>query len=317
MSDKILSKWYARNIIDYRRKTSHLSLIEHGVYTILLDHYYDTGEPLPANEVHLQRICRAIAPQEVEALRTIISQFFELLDGCYHNKTADEELVKRKIISENKRRDKKAAANGGSNEPQMQPICTPGAPPNADTDTYTDTLKKERECAPEEIKKAFDDWNEIARSCGLPEARELNKTRKQKIRDRIASGKWPECLQIIRESKFLQGEKGFRATLDWILEPSHFTKIVEGNYSEKAENAPQQPIEITTPPEILKLLAKRKDVFTPAIIHHWIDPCTIEMNGETTIRAPNKFHSDWLNSHYLEPLGDCFDKLKIEERNAA
>ncbi len=99
MSPNSLSIWYPRYVGDYQRKTSHLSLIEHGAYSILLDHYYSTGKPLPANVEHLHRICRAFADDERDAVASVLSQFFALQPDGYHNSKADEELIRRSEIS--------------------------------------------------------------------------------------------------------------------------------------------------------------------------------------------------------------------------
>ena len=37
--------WYKRYIGDYQRDTGHLSMVEHGSYTLMLDTYYATGRP--------------------------------------------------------------------------------------------------------------------------------------------------------------------------------------------------------------------------------------------------------------------------------
>ena len=45
--------YYQRHIGDYARKTMGLSLLEHGIYTLLLDAYYDHEGVLPRNRDNL------------------------------------------------------------------------------------------------------------------------------------------------------------------------------------------------------------------------------------------------------------------------
>lgn len=86
--------WYPRYPGDYMRDTAHLSLVQHGVYNVLLDHYYATGGPLPDSHDHLIRICRAFTDEEQQAVRLIADQFFPINgDGLRHNKRADKQLV--------------------------------------------------------------------------------------------------------------------------------------------------------------------------------------------------------------------------------
>ena len=87
--------WYAHYTGDYGRDTGHLSLVEHGAYRVLLDHYYSTGAALPNEISTLYRVCRAFEEGERKAVDAVLAEFFELRHDGYHNKRADKELVKR------------------------------------------------------------------------------------------------------------------------------------------------------------------------------------------------------------------------------
>lgn len=85
--------WYARHFKDYQEKTAHLSLIEHGAYTLLLDHYYQTHGKLMANAMAVLRICRAQTEEERAAVQVVLEQFFTLDEnGMYRNARADKEM---------------------------------------------------------------------------------------------------------------------------------------------------------------------------------------------------------------------------------
>jgi uncharacterized protein YdaU (DUF1376 family) len=87
--------WYAFFPGDYLRDTAALSLMEHGAYRLLLDHYYSTGSPIPADKKLVYRICRASLAAERAAVDRVLKGFFrQELDG-YHNPRTDAELVKR------------------------------------------------------------------------------------------------------------------------------------------------------------------------------------------------------------------------------
>ena len=86
--------YYERYCGDYQRDTAHLSLAEHGVYTILLDVCYSTEKPLPADYKPLFRICRAMDDDEQEAVKSVADQFFPVCeDGFRHNPRADEDII--------------------------------------------------------------------------------------------------------------------------------------------------------------------------------------------------------------------------------
>ena len=85
--------FYKRFLGDYMRDTTHLSLTEHGAYTVLLDTMYATGKPLPADLDALCRICRVGTPLERRAVETVAEQFFPINgDGLRHNDRADREI---------------------------------------------------------------------------------------------------------------------------------------------------------------------------------------------------------------------------------
>jgi uncharacterized protein YdaU (DUF1376 family) len=82
--------YYERYVGDYQRDTAHLSLAEHGAYTMLLDTYYATENALPADYPSLCRICRAYGPNEQKAVKSVANQFFPVgQDGLRHNAKAD------------------------------------------------------------------------------------------------------------------------------------------------------------------------------------------------------------------------------------
>ena len=58
--------YYERHLGDYAKDTGHLSMLEHGAYTLLLDRYYSTEEGIPADQVH--RIARARTKEEKDAV---------------------------------------------------------------------------------------------------------------------------------------------------------------------------------------------------------------------------------------------------------
>lgn len=87
--------FWKRYVGDYLRDTGHLSLAEHGAYTLLLDHYYSTGKSLPAPHESLYRLCRATGKAEQSAVRSVADEFFPVNgDGTRHNRRADLELGK-------------------------------------------------------------------------------------------------------------------------------------------------------------------------------------------------------------------------------
>jgi uncharacterized protein YdaU (DUF1376 family) len=82
---------YPRHIGDYLKKTSHLSLLEHGVYTRLLDVYYIHEGPIPEDQV--ARLIGAKSREERAAMEVVLREFFQLEAGFYRQGRADEEIA--------------------------------------------------------------------------------------------------------------------------------------------------------------------------------------------------------------------------------
>jgi uncharacterized protein YdaU (DUF1376 family) len=121
--------WYPRYYGDYMRDTAHLSLVEHGVYAVMLDHYYATGGPLPDDLGALYRICRAFEDCERAAVQSIASAYFPVNgDGMRHNRRADRELAK---MQEHAERLANAGRKGGlkSGEARLKPGLSEAASP--------------------------------------------------------------------------------------------------------------------------------------------------------------------------------------------
>lgn len=84
--------YYKHYIGDYQTKTGHLSLAQDGAYRRLMDHYYSTEKPLPANSDSLYRICGALEKKEREAVDFVSKAFFTENAGQLHHQRIDEEV---------------------------------------------------------------------------------------------------------------------------------------------------------------------------------------------------------------------------------
>jgi uncharacterized protein YdaU (DUF1376 family) len=96
--------YYKRHLGDYARDTGHLTALEHGIYTLLLDWYYVNECPIPADKA--KRIARG-NPEETQ---TVLSEFFILSDSGWQHARADREIAEYHAKAEHNR---KAGKLGG------------------------------------------------------------------------------------------------------------------------------------------------------------------------------------------------------------
>lgn len=83
--------YYQRHIGDYVRDTSHLSLLEHGVYSRLMDLYYLREAPLPAKDI--ARLVGAKSKDERAALNQVLIEFFRQDNDCWVQARCDAEII--------------------------------------------------------------------------------------------------------------------------------------------------------------------------------------------------------------------------------
>lgn len=85
--------YYQHNIADYRKDTSHLTLVEHGIYRQLLDSYYLDEQPLSSNLDKLMRTHSIRSADEKQSLCNVLNDFFELTEDGYIHKRCDEVIA--------------------------------------------------------------------------------------------------------------------------------------------------------------------------------------------------------------------------------
>jgi len=100
--------YYERHIGDYIRDTSHLSLLEHGAYTRLLDIYYARESGIPDDQA--ERLVCARTEEERAAVRAVLKEFFTLDGKVWRHARCDAEIAAHhEYIAEQSRKGKKSA----------------------------------------------------------------------------------------------------------------------------------------------------------------------------------------------------------------
>lgn len=106
--------YYKRNIGDYAKKAGRLSILQHGVYNLLIDACYDR-EKFPTRDEALDWVW-ASTPEEEQALDFVLRKFFTLEDGVHIQKRIAEEIEKYQEFCR-----EQAAKGKGGGRPKKQP----------------------------------------------------------------------------------------------------------------------------------------------------------------------------------------------------
>lgn len=144
--------YYKRHIGDYAKKAGHLSPLEHGVYNLIIDSYYDR-EQAPTL-VEATRWARARTEDEKAAVQVVLDEFFTLENGRYHQKRINEELdayhgkaETNRVIAvqrEEQKRARKANESSTNRAPEEHGSCTAGQPNHKPRTTNQEPLTNKR-----------------------------------------------------------------------------------------------------------------------------------------------------------------------------
>ena len=259
--------FYKRFIGDYRSKTARLTPLEHGVYNILLDEHYATEGPLPREKTELFQIVGARTPADEAAVDKILTRYWIEAKSGWTNARAMEEMAafrekstkasgaahKRWASERNANAPANAHAdalpthaertcNARSRDSQSQtPELEPQPKPQPQPDLRGDA--RERAGPPEkaDCQEAMNIWNSVAERNGLAQAQRLTDKRKKQLKARLADcggmAGWKAACEKVGASAFLLGEnpRSWRADLDFVLQPTSFTKLMEGSYDTQSQ----------------------------------------------------------------------------------
>jgi uncharacterized protein YdaU (DUF1376 family) len=158
---------------------------------------------------------------------------FKQEDGRFYNERMRYEADKRRKYSESRRenrvnKDKKKICKTYDKHMENE---------NEDINVFID--KKEIDY--EYIKDHYNKHRNL-----MPKIIELTNTRKQAINARVKDYGFEMVCNVIKmagEREFMSGnnDRGWVANFDWIMKPTNFIKILEGNYQNKSSPKPPQP----------------------------------------------------------------------------
>ena len=120
--------YYPFHIGDYTSHTAHLDPLEDIAYRRMLDAYYMTEGPLPAD---VERIAKLIRMRDHAAIvRDVLNEFFVLTDDGWRHKRCDAELMRKQEKAEKARTSAEKRWHGGNDanaqtkeSERIEPAC--------------------------------------------------------------------------------------------------------------------------------------------------------------------------------------------------
>jgi uncharacterized protein YdaU (DUF1376 family) len=86
--------YYPHHIGDFNNATRHLTRVERALYRELIELYYDTESPLPADD--FEWICKKVlasSQDDRDAVKAILREFFTLDGDFYRHARCDREII--------------------------------------------------------------------------------------------------------------------------------------------------------------------------------------------------------------------------------
>ena len=232
--------YYKRHLGDYARDTGHLSALEHGVYTLLLDWYYVNEKPIP--EDRAVRIARG----NHEETMMVLNEFFKPTAKGWVHSRADREI--REYIA-------KAEKNRESGKLGGRPKKTIMVSERLANETLATSHKpieeeKAKACAssadeaptrsdPIPYQRIADLYNQTMKL--LPKVAKVNASRKTLIRNAWQDGEerkslefWAAYFEECEASNFLNGKgpytnghENWRPDFDYLMQGKTILRTYE------------------------------------------------------------------------------------------
>jgi uncharacterized protein YdaU (DUF1376 family) len=205
-------------------------------------------EDFPCSLPNDDKMLRKLAgnPRDWGNIRAQIFNAWVLENDRFVQKGLLREYMKQKAFSESRSNNAKKRVYASAKQVQCIGVCTDDALQSSSSSSNIivskDTIvfdDKNGHCPHQEIINLYHKYLPVC-----PEIVKWTNTRSEHLRARWKEDKerqdlswWEWFFQEIAKSKFLtgkistQGKKTFVASLDWIVKPENFTKILEGRYS--------------------------------------------------------------------------------------
>lgn len=264
--------YYKRHLGDYAKDAGHLTMTEHGAFTLLLDRYYSTEKPLTTAEA--MRVCRARSAPDREIVEAVLREFFVDTPEGWRNKRADKEIAAYNVKADRNREAGKLGgrppSSGNPNgfqvetqtvseknpshkplatsqkEQELNPAAQGSSPASPKKPGSTGDLLPPGDCPHAEIIAAYHEALPGLRRVRTWDERRQSMLRKRWREDskRQSLGWWQRFFAYVATCPFLvgkvdgrEGGAPFEADLEWLLKPSNFAKVIEGRYQDKSRGA--------------------------------------------------------------------------------
>lgn len=237
---------------DFLGGTGGMTAATKGVYITLLCLMYEAEEPLPQKWDVLARRCGCTLPafkKAVEALEDDTKIIIE--DGAIWSEKCEKHIKQRRERSDSARaaakirHEKSKQKQHKPNATAPNPQCDSNANHSHSHNQNIEDTNVSLQVAPaNDISSAVSRYNDAAVKAGWPQVQKMTPNRSKQLRARLKEcdgmDGWEIALRKAFDSDFCRGRTskpwgGFG--FDWLVKSANFTKLMEGNYDNRHDNA--------------------------------------------------------------------------------
>lgn len=241
--------------------TSELDRLTEFVYFRLCMFAYESGSSLiGGSTARLAMRCKSSIGEFEAALSILVEcEKVEIREGAIFIASVARRLEEsnsliaaRRVGAAKARRKRELMQDGRSSkeiELMISAEFSDDQSPNRQTDRQTDNipisdhqsdlLGDQKTDTGNAVQEAVDLWNSLADELSLSKLQVMTDKRKRGLAKRLKEcggiEGWRYALDMVRKSAFLRGknDRGWKANIDFMLEQSSFTKLMEGAYSDR------------------------------------------------------------------------------------
>ena len=208
--------YYKFDISAWALHTAHLTPEEEAVYFRLINFYYDTEQPIPAELAPVMRRLRMVSC--IHVAETILHEFFDQVPEGWRHTRCDREIAEYHAKAERNRAVGKLGGRPRKNPEQTQTVSTPNPPESLTTNYKLETTnhKKDKRAVALPPSGVFDStWSDFLA---------LRKTKKAPVTQTAIDGIAREAskagmsLENALRMCCERGWTGFKA--DWVQTPT-------------------------------------------------------------------------------------------------
>lgn len=226
---------------DWLLDTSRLTPEQRGIYIQLISLMYAHRGPIDNDPLWLAGQCGCSS----RLVRTLIEQltergFIAVSDGKISQKRAELEMNRKRAHLGDSSKGGRATAERRRVSNQDNDLASSAPPdplPSPSPSLSPKAKEKKESSSPEDLHAMAAVWNDVL-GAKLPRVVRIEGARAKKMAKRLRDDlggdieRWRELCERVARSPLLLGEagSGWKASVDWVLEPGNMLKIQEGNY---------------------------------------------------------------------------------------